>query len=83
MFAINTLTYKLAKFLGPILKSLTSNESTERTHLHFVEEIVVQDHEIFMGSLNVDSLLTNIPLEATIEYTLFENTRFFYKQSKI
>ena len=51
--------------------------------MHFVEEIVEQDHEIFMGSLDVDSLFTNIPLEATIEYTFFGNTRFFNKQSKI
>ena len=34
---------------------------------HFAEEIVDQQHDLFMGSLNVDFLFTNIPLEKTIE----------------
>ena len=34
---------------------------------HFAEEIVEQQHDLFMGSLDVDSLFTNIPLEETIE----------------
>ena len=29
---------------------------------NFVEEIVDQEHDLFMGSLGVDSLFTNIPL---------------------
>ena len=32
----------------------------------FAEEIVQQDSKLFMGSLDVDSLFTNIPLEETI-----------------
>ena len=63
--AINTPTYKLAKFLVPILKSLTSNEYTVKDSFAFAEEIVEQDSEFFMGSLDVDSLFTNIPLEET------------------
>ena len=57
--AINTPTYKLAKFLVPILKSLTSNEYTVKDSFAFAEEIVEQDSEFFMGSLDVDSLFTN------------------------
>ena len=34
---------------------------------HFAEEIVDQQHDLFMSSLNVDSLFTNILLEKTIE----------------
>ena len=74
--AIHTPTYKLAKFLVPILKSLTSNEYTVNGSFAFAEEIVEQDSEFFMGSLDVDSLFTNIPLEETIDIctkTLFEN----------
>ena len=64
---LNTLTYKLAKFLVPILKPLTTNKLTVKDSFHFAEEIVDQQHDLFMGSLDVDSLFTNIPLEETIE----------------
>ena len=76
MSAINTPTYKLAKFLVPILKSLTSNEYTIKDSFAFAAEIVEQDSEFFMGNLDVDSLFTNIPVEETIDIctnTLFEN----------
>ena len=65
--ALNTPTYKLAKLLVPILKPLTTNEFTVKDSFHFAEEIVDQQHDLFMGSLDVDSLFTNIPLEETIE----------------
>ena len=77
MLAINTPTYKLAKFLVPILKSLTSNEYTVKDSFAFAEEIVEHDSEFFMGSLDVDSLFTNISLEETIDIcnnTLFKDT---------
>ena len=61
--AINTPTYKLAKCLVPILKSLTSNEYMVKDSFAFAEEIVEQDSELFMGCLDVDSVFTNIPLE--------------------
>ena len=67
MSALNTPTYKLAKFLVPILKPLTTNEFTVKDSFHFAEEIVDQQHDLFMGSLDVDSLFTNISLEETIE----------------
>ena len=38
--AINTPTYKLAEFLVPILKSLTSNEYTVKGSFAFAREIV-------------------------------------------
>ena len=84
--AINTPTYKLAKFLVPILKSLTTNEYTVKDSFAFAEEIVEQDSEFFMGSLDVDSLFTSIPLEETINIcanTLFENTEKVEGLSKI
>ena len=74
--AINTPTYKLAKLLLRILKSLTSNEYTVKDSFAFAEEIVEQDSKIFMGSLDVDSLFTNFPFEETTDIctnTLFKN----------
>ena len=65
--AINAPTHKLAKFLVPILKSLTSNECTVKDSFVFAEEIVEQDFEFLMESLDVDSLFTNIQLKETID----------------
>ena len=59
--ALNTPTYKLFIFLLPILKSLTTNEFTAKDSFHLAEDIVGQQHDLFMGSLDVDSLFTNIP----------------------
>ena len=58
---------KLSKFLVPILKPLIRNKFTVKHSFHFAEVIVDQQHDLFMGSLGVDSLFTNIPLEETIE----------------
>ena len=83
---INAPSYKLAKFLVPILKSLTSSGYTVKDSFAFAEEIVEQDSEFFMGSLDVDSLFTNIPLEETIDIctnTLFENMEKVEGLSKI
>ena len=63
---LNTRTYQLAKFLVPILKPWTTNEFTVKDSFHFAEEIVDQQHDLFMGSLNVDSLFTNIPLDKEV-----------------
>ena len=70
MSAINTPTYKLAKFLVPILKSLTSNEYTVKDSFAFAEEIVEQDSEFFMGSLDVDSIFANIHLKKLLRSAL-------------
>ena len=66
MSAIGTSTYKIAKFLVPILSCLTINEFTVKDSFSFAKEIVEQDSNFYMGSLDVDSLFTNISLEETI-----------------
>ena len=74
--ALQTPTYKLAKYLGPILEPLTNNKYTVKDSFNFATEIVEQDSSNFMGSLDIDSLFTNIPLEETIEIctnNLFKN----------
>ena len=83
---INTPTYKLAKFLVPILKSLTINEYTVKDSFVFAEEIVEQGSKFFMGCLDVDFIFTNIPLEEIIDIwtnTLFENMEKVEGLSKI
>ena len=66
MFAIGTPASKIAKVLVPILSSLTINEFTVKNSFSFAKEIVEQDSKFYMGSLNVVSLFTNVPLEETI-----------------
>ena len=77
MLATNTCTYKLVKFLVPILKSLTSNDYTVKDSSAFAVEIVEQDCEVFIRSLGVDFLFTKIPVQETIDIcanTHSENT---------
>ena len=50
----------------PKLFSITFNEFTVKDSSAFAEEIVHQDGKLFMGSLDVDTLFTNIPLKETI-----------------
>ena len=66
MSAIGTPTCKIAKFLLPILSYLTISEFTVTDSFSFAKEIFEQENSFYMGSLDVDSLFTNIPLEETI-----------------
>ena len=45
--ALNTPSYKVAKFLVPILKLFTTNEFTVKGSFNFAEEIVDQQHDFF------------------------------------
>ena len=63
---IGTPSYKLAKLLVPKLFSTTFNEFTLKDFFNFSEKILHQDGKSFMGSLDDDSLLTNILHEVTI-----------------
>ena len=67
LYALNAPTYKLLKFLEPILKPLATNEFTVRDSFHFAEEIVDQQSGFIMDSLAVDVLFTDTPLQETIE----------------
>ena len=66
MSTIGTPTYKIAKFLVPILSCLTINEFTVKDSFSFAKKIVEQGSHFYMGNLDVDSLCTNIPPEETI-----------------
>ena len=85
--AIHTPTYKLAKFILPILKSFSSNEYTVRTHLLLMRKLLNMILTFFLkGSQDFDSLFTNVPLKETIHIsanTLFENIERVEGLSKI
>ena len=56
--------YKIAKFLLSFVQP--SNEYTVKDTFHFVSLLDGKDHRLVMGSLDVESLFTNIPLDETI-----------------
>ena len=64
---INTPTYKLSKFLVPLLSPITKNEFTINNTFSFAKEVKDFDPSLYMSSLDIDSLFTNIPLEETID----------------
>ena len=70
--AYNNPSFKLAKFLVPILSSFTTNEYTVDNSYSFVSSIQqfnnVQNY--FMCSFDIDNLFTNVPLHETIDICL-------------
>ena len=67
--AIGIPTYKLAKFLVPVLSNITQNEFTAKDSFAFVYGILTRESDLCMASLDVDALCTNIPLDETIDIT--------------
>ena len=65
--AIGTPTYKLAKFLVPVQSDITQNEFNVKDSFTFVDEILTQNNDLHMDSLDVDALFTNILLDETID----------------
>ena len=60
-----------------ILEPLTNNKYIVKDLFNFATDIAEQDFSNFMGSLDIDSLFTNISLEETIEIctnNLFKNS---------
>ena len=50
-----------------LMTMLTTNEFTVKNSFNFADEIVDYDHNLYIASLGVDSLFTNIPLKETIK----------------
>ena len=74
--AINTPSYKLAKFLVPLLTLLTSNDYTIKDSFSFAEEVFYFDCAHYMISFDIESVLIINPLEKTINICVdkpFEN----------
>ena len=72
--ACGTPTYKLAKFLVPLLSTLTVNEYTIKNSSEFVNSLsgLELTSDMVMASFDVQNLFTNIPVKETIEITISE-----------
>ena len=46
---------------------MTQNEFTVKDSFAFVDEILTQNRDFYMASLDGDALFTNIPLDKTID----------------
>ena len=57
-----------------MLQHLTSNQFTSKDSFEFAKIICEQNAGLFMATLDVDSLFTNVPLEETIH--IFVNELF-------
>ena len=68
--AINTPSYKIAKFLIPLLSGLTKNEFVSKDSFEFAKNVRDQNSDFFMASFDIDSLFTNVPLDETIDITV-------------
>ena len=83
--AIGTSSYKIAKFLVPILKSLETNEYVTKDSFAFAKEVRQMNPILTMASLDVESLFTNIPLDETIDIcckALFKEKRLVSGMNK-
>ena len=85
--AYNTVSYKLAKFIVPLLEPLTANEYTIPNSYTFVDSL--KNCQLpcppVLASFDVTSLFTNIPLTETIDIicnTLFSNNSIFHNFDK-
>ena len=77
--AINTPGYNSAKFLIPIIEPLTQNEFTIKDPFSFAKEITMYDSSLYMASLDVESLFTNIPLNETVNNCVSDlHNKFLY-----
>ena len=68
--AIGTYSYKLAKFLVPLLRPFSTNTFTINDTFSFVKEsreLQINTNDVIMASFDVKSHFTNIPLDDTID----------------
>ena len=83
--AIGTTSYKIAKFLIPILKPLETNEYVIKDSFAFAEEVRKFNPILTMASMDVESLFNNIPLDETIDIcckVLFKEARLVADMNK-
>ena len=65
--AINTPSYKIAKFLVPMLSELTKNKFVSKDSFEFAKNVREQNPDFFMASFDIEALFTNVPLDETID----------------
>ena len=66
--AIITPSYNIVKHLVPISESIRTNQFTMKNNFEFAKEVIEQDSQFFMASLDVVSLFNN---------TLRRNYKYF------
>ena len=57
----------MPKFLVPVLSDLTQNEFTVKDSFTFADEILTQDSDLYMASMDFYAWFTNISLDETID----------------
>ena len=65
--AINTTIYGWAKYFVLSLECFTMNEYTLKDSVEFAKNIINQNSNCFMASLDVESLFTDVPFDETIK----------------
>ena len=83
--AINTPSYKIAKFLVPLLSEFTKNKFVSKDSFEFAKYVRQQNPNLFMASFDIESLFTNLPLEETIKICVkkvFKNKKKYKGLSK-
>ena len=58
--------YNIAKFLILMLEPLAHNQFTIKDSFNFAKEIKTYDSSLYMNTLHVESLFTNIPLNQKV-----------------
>ena len=66
--AIGTPTYKLTKFLVPILEPLTTNEYTIKDSFTFAEELQSFDSKFVMASFDISHSSLTFPCKKQLTY---------------
>ena len=62
----------MGNFFFPLLKPFTFNNYTVKDSFDFAKDITQHSSTLFMASLDVDSLFTNVPIDETIEICVKE-----------
>ena len=65
--AINTATYSWAKFFVALLNCFTMKEYKLKDSFEFAKDIINQNSNFFMASLDVHTLFKSVPLDDTIK----------------
>ena len=68
--AYNLLSYKIGKYLIPLIDHLAKNEHTVENSYQFFDCIKALDTPGYMVSFDVQSLFTNVPINETIDIIL-------------
>ena len=68
--AYNTPNYKIAKYISHLITPYSLNQYALTNSASLIPHILSQDSDLYMVSLDVTSLFTNVPLQATIQLIL-------------